>query len=620
MKKFISSLALSLSFALTAHAAVTVVNDNRHLVTGEVGAGYSSLLHSSDFGRSAGLAGGIVQLGYEWNLRQFLLHTGVEFSAINNIALFNARYTASPYLLQPINFQYGSDPAAMQQHFAFSNFREQQMLGYVNIPVMAGGLFDDRYYFLAGVKVGIPVYNSYETNVDVESYLTDPLIPNREFRNMPQHGADRASLTADGHFTTSPVNVQASAEVGVSISSFIPQKKAKQGMNNFARNKKKKPLRYYYRVGLFCDYGITSVATKNDAITSFASATEWNPDVEKAAYIEQNKKVDGFMPTTLPDHVNFNSYAATKGRFSSFIVGVKFAMLFQVNQPKKPVMPQSWLDVDVTDAATEALLPAQINVLELKTGRETIRQAKKGTLRMRTKRGGFTVTASAPDYYSDTQSYTIDSLGENVALSFALLHRPYFRFRVTHSDTGEPMPVHASLVNRANNDTILHLNTDAATGAARYILEDSVSYRIHIAQFGYETYASDIASIGDSMNIVLKPIKKGDIVIVNHLFFANNSTRILAESESALNDLKEFMTENPELRIRITGHTDNVGSDQFNLKLSQGRAESVKEALVKRGIAPDRIETLGMGKRQPIASNDTEEGRAQNRRVELVIL
>ncbi len=612
MKKFIVPLALSLSFALTAHAAVTIVNDNRHLVTGEVGAGYSSLLHSSDFGKSAGLAGGIVQLGYEWNLRQFLLHTGVEFSSINNIVHFNSTYSTNPYVLST-NFKYGNNPTAMQQHYAFSNYREQQMMGYVNIPVMAGGLFEDRYYFLAGVKVGLPVYGSYNVSSQVESYLTDPLLPNKEFRDMPSHGASIADVTSQGDMGTAmSINVQASAEVGVSISSFLPQKKAKPGANNFGRNKKKKPLRYYYRVGLFCDYGITSAMTKEEALRPLANISEWNPDVERA---------QGLQPTTtLPAHVNLNPYVRTANRLSPFIVGVKFAMLFQVNQPKKPVMPQSWLDVDVTDAATEALLPAQINVLELKTGRETIRQAKKGTLRMRTKRGGFTVTASAPDYYSDTQSYTIDSLGENVALSFALRHRPYFRFRVTHSETGEPMPVHASLINRASNDTILHLNTDAATGAARYMLEDSVAYRIHIAQLGYETYAADIASIADSLNIVLKPIKKGDIVIVNHLFFANNSTRILAESETALNDLKTFLTENPQLRIRIVGHTDNVGSDQFNLKLSEGRALSVKDALVKRGVAPERIETLGMGKHQPIATNDTEEGRAQNRRVELVIL
>lgn len=613
MKKFISSLALSLSFALTAHAAVSVVNDNRHLVTGEVGAGYSSLLHSSDFGRSAGLAGGIVQLGYEWNLRQFLLHTGVEFSAINNIALFNARYTASPYLLQPINFQYGSDPAAMQQHFAFSNFREQQMMGYVNIPIMAGGLFEDRYYFLAGVKVGLPVYGSYSASSQVESYLTDPLLPNRELRNMPEHGADKADIISHGDMGSAmAINVQASAEVGISISSLIPQKKAKPGANSFGRNKKKNPLRYYYRLGLFCDYGVTSAMSKEDALRPLANVSEWNPDVERA---------QGLQPTTtLPAHVELNPYVRTANRLSSFLVGVKFAVLFQVNQPKKPVMPQSWLDVNVTDAASGALMPAQINVLELKTGRETIRQAKKGTLHMRAKRGGFSVTASAQDYYSGTQSYTIDSLGENVELGFALQHRPYFRMRVTHGDTGEPMPVHASFINRANNDTILHLNTDATTGGAQYILEDSISYRIHIAQLGYETYAADIVSIADSMNIVLKPIKKGDIVIVHRLFFANNSTRILPESEASLNDLKEFMTENPNIRIRLVGHTDNVGSDQFNLKLSQGRAESVKEALVKRGVAPERIETLGMGKRQPIATNNTEEGRAQNRRVELVIL
>lgn len=609
MKKFITPLALCLSFALTANAAVTVVNDNRHLITGEVGAGYSSLVHTSDFGKSVGLAGGIVQLGYEWNLRQFLLHTGFEFSSVNNVVKFNPNLL-SPYTLSTA-YEYGNDVNAMTQHFEFRDFQEKQQLGFINIPVMAGGLFQDRYYFLAGVKIGLPVYSSYQSVANVETYITDPLIPNREFRDMPEHGAGYADVSAAGDVSTSlPINIQASAEVGLSISSFIPQKKAKPGANSFGRNKKKKPLRYYYRLGLFCDYGITSAVSASKELSPLANVTQWNPDVEKQ---------QGLDPSSLPAHVQLNPYARTANRFSSLLVGVKFAVLFQVNQPKKPVMPQSWLDVNITDAATDVLMPAQINVLELKTGRETIRMAKKGTLHMRTKRGGFSVTASAQDYYPATQSYVIDSLGENVELNFALQHRPYFRFRVTHEESGEPMPVSASLINRANNDTILRLNTDA-TGAARYILEDSVSYRIHIAQLGYETFASDIASIGDSMNIVLKPIKKGDVVIVNHLFFANNSTRILSESEPALNDLKVFLAENPQLRIRIIGHTDNVGSDQFNLKLSQGRAESVKEALVKRGVDPERIETLGMGKRQPIASNDTEEGRAQNRRVELVIL
>jgi OOP family OmpA-OmpF porin len=81
-----------------------------------------------------------------------------------------------------------------------------------------------------------------------------------------------------------------------------------------------------------------------------------------------------------------------------------------------------------------------------------------------------------------------------------------------------------------------------------------------------------------------------------------------------------LLAENPEIRIRITGHTDNVGSDRANQKLSEGRANSVRDDLIKRGISADRIEAEGKGESQPITTNDTEEGRAQNRRVEFVIL
>ena len=80
------------------------------------------------------------------------------------------------------------------------------------------------------------------------------------------------------------------------------------------------------------------------------------------------------------------------------------------------------------------------------------------------------------------------------------------------------------------------------------------------------------------------------------------------------------MNENPQVRIRIIGHTDNVGSDEANRKLSEGRANAVKDDIVGRGIDTQRIETIGKGESEPVASNDTEEGRAQNRRVEFVIL
>ena len=108
--------------------------------------------------------------------------------------------------------------------------------------------------------------------------------------------------------------------------------------------------------------------------------------------------------------------------------------------------------------------------------------------------------------------------------------------------------------------------------------------------------------------------------MLHNLYFATNKTEILPESEAALTDLYNMLVENPNIRIRIIGHTDAVGSDKDNQRLSEGRANSVRQNMIDRGIDPSRIEAIGKGKSEPIAPNDTEEGRAKNRRVEFVIL
>ena len=152
------------------------------------------------------------------------------------------------------------------------------------------------------------------------------------------------------------------------------------------------------------------------------------------------------------------------------------------------------------------------------------------------------------------------------------------------------------------------------------MLEEGPQYRIHIAQMGYDTLDMPLANIGDSLNIQLVPVKKGEVFIVKNLFFATNKTRILSRSEEALNDLYMYLARNPKVRIKIVGHTDNVGKDAANQKLSDGRANEVMKDLIERGIAPERIEAEGRGESQPIDTNDTEEGRQNNRRVEIEIL
>ena len=80
------------------------------------------------------------------------------------------------------------------------------------------------------------------------------------------------------------------------------------------------------------------------------------------------------------------------------------------------------------------------------------------------------------------------------------------------------------------------------------------------------------------------------------------------------------MRENPSVRIEVSGHTDNTGSPEYNLKLSLNRAKVVADYLIKNGMDPSRIVAKGYGEKQPVAQNDTEEGRALNRRTEFRIL
>lgn len=101
----------------------------------------------------------------------------------------------------------------------------------------------------------------------------------------------------------------------------------------------------------------------------------------------------------------------------------------------------------------------------------------------------------------------------------------------------------------------------------------------------------------------------------------NTGNAVIKEiSYTSLNDLAALLLKKPEWKLQIVGHTDNVGNDQSNLILSKKRAEAIKTYLVSKGVAADRLRTLFFGETQPIASNDTEEGRQKNRRVEMTIV
>ena len=115
-------------------------------------------------------------------------------------------------------------------------------------------------------------------------------------------------------------------------------------------------------------------------------------------------------------------------------------------------------------------------------------------------------------------------------------------------------------------------------------------------------------------------LKKGKPVVLNNIFFEFAKARLLPESFSELDKLVELLQKYPQIKIRIAGHTDNVGTQERNQKLSEQRARSVVNYLRKNGIKIKRLLFKGYGEEHPIDTNQTKEGRQKNRRVEFVIL
>jgi outer membrane protein OmpA-like peptidoglycan-associated protein len=112
---------------------------------------------------------------------------------------------------------------------------------------------------------------------------------------------------------------------------------------------------------------------------------------------------------------------------------------------------------------------------------------------------------------------------------------------------------------------------------------------------------------------------KSEAIILKNVFFESGSAALKSTSLAELNRLKELLENNPSIKIQINGHTDNVGEDDANLKLSEARAKAVKDHLIKEGIAQERLQSKGYGESQPIDTNDTEMGRKNNRRTEFVV-
>lgn len=209
----------------------------------------------------------------------------------------------------------------------------------------------------------------------------------------------------------------------------------------------------------------------------------------------------------------------------------------------------------------------------------------------------------------------------------AIRPRPALLFQliVLDSVTGQPLPgVEVNIYDWTRDILVRSVTTDQE-GFAAFLMSGGRKYGITASKSGF-TLLSFSRIIEDGIGqdlsdtLYLAPVTESTTVILENVHFETGESRLLEGSATELDLLAEYLLENPEISIILTGHTDNIGTTAANMNLSRERALSVKNYLVGKGVAKTRIEAQGMGESRPIASNDTEEGRQKNRRTEISII
>lgn len=233
--------------------------------------------------------------------------------------------------------------------------------------------------------------------------------------------------------------------------------------------------------------------------------------------------------------------------------------------------------------------------------------------------GDYNLIFARPNYESKTISINIKA-GEKIELDQILQRveakKGIIRGIVLDYLTNEPLV--AQITIRELNRTVSSDNkgnfefTDVPTG----------KYLLRVQALDYVTSQTDATVTPDKPSEqIIRIFREGSIIVLEGVEFEFNSAKLKPESYPVLDNAAMILTKHPEIDVEIQGHTDNIGSEEYNKRLSQKRAESVQQYLIdKHMIEPVRLLPIGYGESCPVADNSTEQGRQKNRRVEFFIM
>jgi OOP family OmpA-OmpF porin len=243
------------------------------------------------------------------------------------------------------------------------------------------------------------------------------------------------------------------------------------------------------------------------------------------------------------------------------------------------------------------------------------------------------ITADGKKGYYSHEELKVGGNSRSKIIEIAIPEEKRVKFRsnyvkgiVTDHETHQPLKANIELIGLQNNEMESLVQSDSVTGEYLIVLTQGAEYALYVNRKGYlfKSLNFNYSEVKDfepiTLNIELDRVKGGSITILQNIFFDIDQYALKDKSIGELQKLTKFLTDNPEVRIEISGHTDNTGALLHNRQLSEKRALAVFDYLIKQGIPAKRLIVKGYGPDQPIADNDTESGRQKNRRIEFKLL
>jgi len=205
-------------------------------------------------------------------------------------------------------------------------------------------------------------------------------------------------------------------------------------------------------------------------------------------------------------------------------------------------------------------------------------------------------------------------------------HLTLLKGKITNSKNNKALEADIELIDNEKNIKLASFKSNSVSGSYIVSLPAGKNYGIIVKSDGYLFHSENFIVSDTSayreviINIALSPIAVGSKVRLNNIFFAYQKAELSPSSQGELDRVLNLMKDYPKLKIEVSGHTDNVGSQEYNQTLSTQRAKAVADYLISKGVKESRITFVGYGFEKPVADNNTEEGRKLNRRSEIKII